>query len=182
MKFDRALRACLTILPRDNPGNQNREPSTGSPEENYSHMATAAQMETNRRNRLSHGFTSSVLFIEGEEREPFNLLLADLHDEFQPAAASSPSSSARSRRARTELLNAQKERKKSEIGFESQEPCQPPVEPSDPPEITIPEPAKNSDLDYIEDNLALLMGGFDLEDLEIARKKITEIRALRQAS
>jgi hypothetical protein len=70
-------------------------------------MATAAQIEANRRNaqhstgprteagkarsctnRLSHGFTSSVLFIAGEEREEFNLLLADLHHEFQPATAS----------------------------------------------------------------------------------------------
>ena len=36
-------------------------------------------------NRLSHGFTSSVLFIAGEKPEDFNLLLADLHNEFQPA-------------------------------------------------------------------------------------------------
>ena len=70
-------------------------------------MATPAQIEANRqnsqkssgpkteagkarscRNRLSHGFTSSVLFIADEEREEFNLLLADLHNEFQPATAS----------------------------------------------------------------------------------------------
>jgi hypothetical protein len=70
-------------------------------------MATPAQIEANRRNaqlstgptspagkarscrnRLSHGFTSSVLFIASEEREEFNLLLADLHHEFQPATAS----------------------------------------------------------------------------------------------
>ena len=62
-------------------------------------MATPAQIEANRRNsknstgpqtaagkarsctnRLSHGFTSSVLFIADEEREEFNLLLADLHN------------------------------------------------------------------------------------------------------
>ncbi len=70
-------------------------------------MATLAQIEANRRNaerstgpqtaegktrscrnRLSHGFTSSVVFIAGEEREQFNLLLADLHNEFPPATAS----------------------------------------------------------------------------------------------
>jgi len=39
-------------------------------------------------NRLSHGFTSSVLFIAGEKPEEFNLLLADLHTEFQPATPS----------------------------------------------------------------------------------------------
>ena len=39
-------------------------------------------------NRLSHGFTSSVLFIAGEKPEDFNLLLADLHNEFQPATVS----------------------------------------------------------------------------------------------
>ena len=152
-------------------------------------MATAAQMETNRRNRLSHGFTSSVLFIEGEEREPFNLLLADLHDEFQPAAASSPSSSARSRRARTELLNAQKERKKSEIGFEPQNagqpvaespnPPEPPQETAVNPEISLPVPPKNSDLDFLENNLEVLMAGCDLE---MAKEKIAELRARRQAA
>src|ERR1039457_226406 len=70
-------------------------------------MAPPAQIEANRRNsqkstgpkteggkarsctnRLTHGFTSSVLFIVDEEREEFNLLLADLHNEFQPATAS----------------------------------------------------------------------------------------------
>jgi hypothetical protein len=39
-------------------------------------------------NRLSHGFTSSVLFIAGEKPEEFNLLLADLHTEFQPVTTS----------------------------------------------------------------------------------------------
>src|ERR1700722_20011228 len=67
-------------------------------------MATERQMEANRansqkstgprteegkakssRNRLSHGFTSAILFIPLEEREEFNLLLADLMEEFQPA-------------------------------------------------------------------------------------------------
>ena len=70
-------------------------------------MATEAQIEANRRNaqhstgptspegkarscmnRLSHGFNSSVLFIDGEKPEEFNLLLADLHNEFQPATTS----------------------------------------------------------------------------------------------
>src|ERR1017187_1867325 len=153
-------------------------------------MATPAQIEANRknaqlstgptspagkarscRNRLSHGFTSSVLFIADEVREEFNLLLADLHNEFQPATASEQillekmlqnqwlslrayrlqsvalNSSAASAgymppdlglliryhqssdrgfyKARTELLSAQKERKKSKIGFESQNADQP---------------------------------------------------------
>ena len=74
-------------------------------------MATPAQIEANRQNArhrvppgcgpgsvngkarsctscLSHGFTSSVLFIAGEEREEFNSSLAGLHNEFQPATAS----------------------------------------------------------------------------------------------
>jgi len=110
-KSDRDSCTRLTILPRDIRGTELRIPnrSTGSdsPEENCTPMATPAQIEANRRNaekstgprteagkarsctnRLSHGFTSSVLFIAGEEREEFNLLLADLHNEFQPATAS----------------------------------------------------------------------------------------------
>jgi hypothetical protein len=39
-------------------------------------------------NRLSHGFNSSVLFIAGEKPEEFNLLLAGLHNEFQPVNTS----------------------------------------------------------------------------------------------
>src|ERR1017187_7621324 len=152
-------------------------------------MATPAQIEANRRNsekstgprtaegkarsctnRLSHGFTSSVLFIADEEREEFNLLLADLHNEFQPATPSEQillekmvqnqwlalrayrlqsialnapaapgdvhpdlglliryhqSSDRGFYKARNELLNVQKERKKSEIGFESQAAAKP---------------------------------------------------------
>jgi hypothetical protein len=175
-------------------------------------MATEAQIEANRKNaqrstgptspegkarscmnRLSHGFTSSVLFIAGEKPEEFNLLLADLHTEFQPATPTEQiilekmvhhqwfslracrlqsvalNSSAASvgympkdlgvliryqqssdrgfYKARTELLTAQKERKKSEYGFESQELSQPPAEPvaepskpPDPPQETIPIP------------------------------------------
>ena len=145
-------------------------------------------------NRLSHGFTSSVLFIAGEKPEEFNLLLADLHTEFQPATPSEQiilekmvhhqwfslracrlqsvalNSSAFSAgympkdlgvliryqqssdrgfyKARTELLTAQKERNKSEYGFESQEVSQPPAEPvaeppkpPDPPRETTLKPA-----------------------------------------
>ncbi len=175
-------------------------------------MATEAQIEANRKNaqkstgptspegkarscmnRLSHGFNSSVLFIAGEKPEDFNLLLADLHHEFQPETTSEEillekmvhhhwfslragrlqtvalNSSAASAgymprdlgvliryqqssdrgfyKARTELITAQKERKKSEYGFESQEVAQPPAEPvaeppkpPDPPQETTPKP------------------------------------------
>ena len=40
------------------------------------------------RNRLSHGFASSATIKPGENPEEFNLLLADLHNEFQPATVS----------------------------------------------------------------------------------------------
>ena len=175
-------------------------------------MATEAQIEANRKiaqrstgptspegkarscmNRLSHGFTSSVLFIAGEKPEEFNLLLADLHNEFQPATPTEQillekmvhhqwfslracrlqsvalNSSATASgympkdlgvliryqqssdrgfyKARNELITAQKERKKSETGFESQEVSQPPAEPvaeppkpPDPPRETTPKP------------------------------------------
>ena len=172
-------------------------------------MATPAQIEANRKNaqkstgpkspegkarsctnRLSHGFTSSVLFIAGEELAEFNLLLADLHHEFQPATASEQiilekmvqhqwlslrayrlqavalnSSAAASGympkdlglliryqqssdrgfyKARNELITAQKERKKSEIGFESQTAPEPPQ----PQPEKAPEPLPDMPLEY----------------------------------
>jgi len=216
-------------------------------------MATPAQITANRlnaerstgpkteegkarscRNRLSHGFAGSMLLITGEEREQFNLLLADLHHEFQPATASEqillermaqnqwlslracrlqsvvltvPADTGRLHpdlglliryqqssdrgfyKARTELINAQKERKKSEIGFEPQNagqpvaespnPPEPPQETAVNPEISLPVPPKNSDLDFLENNLEVLMAGCDLE---MAKEKIAELRARRQAA
>ncbi len=205
-------------------------------------MATPAQIEANRRNaekstgpqtaegkarscrnRLSHGFTSSVLFIAGEEREQFNLLLADLHNEFQPATASEQillekmaqnqwlslrawrlqsvalnapaapgymppdlglliryhqSSDRGFYKARAELINAQKERKKSEIGFESQNAVQPaaesPVETTAIPELSIPKPPKWSDFESLDDQLNALTYG---PDGEMTKRLIDELRA-----
>ena len=48
---------------------------------------TAAGREKSSRNRLSHGFYSSTLFIPGENPEDFQNLLADLQAEFQPAGS-----------------------------------------------------------------------------------------------
>ena len=223
-------------------------------------MATPAQVEANRRdaqhstgprsvngkarsctNHLSHGFTSSVLFIASEEREEFNLLLADLHNEFQPATASEQillekmvqnqwlalrawrlqavalnaaaapgymppdlglliryhqSSDRGFYRARTELLSAQKERKKSEIGFESQEAAKPapeqqdapapPPNPPDPPLETAPEPGLSipappqwHDYDSLEDQLEALTHG---PDGEIAKRQNAEWKARRKVA
>ena len=190
-------------------------------------------------NRLSHGFNSSILFIAGEKPEEFNLLLADLHNEFQPATTSEQillekmvqqqwlslracrlqsvalnSSAAASGdmpkdlglliryqqssdrgfyKARTELITAQKERKKSEIGFESQDAAEPPAEhanPPDPPRVTTPEapPApglsvKTSpqwyEFESAEDQLAALMTG---PDGEIAKKQIAELLNRRKSA
>jgi hypothetical protein len=161
-------------------------------------MATQAQIDANRqnaqkstgptteagrarsaRNRFSHGFRSSVVFLLDEEREEFNGLVADLHGEYQPATPSEQillekmihhqwnslravrlqsmslqvsiskhdclptdfalllryhqSSDRYFFKARTELLTAQKERKKSEIGSERQEPVEPPQLPPEEP-------------------------------------------------
>ncbi len=215
-------------------------------------MATTAQIQANLRNaekstgptspegkarscrnRLSHGFTSSVLFIAGEEREQFNLLLADLHQEFQPATASEQillekmaqnqwlslrawrlqsvalnapaasgyvhpdlglliryhqSSDRGFYKARTELLNAQKERRKSQIGFESQNAGQPAAETPDPtpntpelppettaiPELSIPELPKWSDFESLDEQLNALTFG---PDGETAKRLIEELRA-----
>ena len=208
-------------------------------------MATSAQIEANRpnaqhstgpkteagkarscTNRLSHGFTSSVLFIADEEREEINLLLADLHNEFQPATASEQillekivqnqwlslrawrlqsialnapaapryhqSSDRGFYKARTELLNAQKERKKSEIGFESQNadqpaetpdqhpnPPEPPQETTPEPGLSVPAPPRWYDFDSLEDQLEALTHG---PDGEIAKKQIAEWKARRQAA
>ena len=159
-------------------------------------MATKAQIKANRenakkstgpkteagraksaRNRLSHGFFSSALFIPGEDPQEFHDLLVDLQAEFQPAtpseqillekmvqsqwlslrayrlqaqalAGSLPtgeihkdlgvliryhqSSDRAFLRFRTELLNAQKQRKNSEIGFEPQEVPRTPRTPKPP--------------------------------------------------
>ena len=220
-------------------------------------MATPAQIEANRRNsknstgpqtaagkarsctnRLSHGFTSSVLFIADEEREEFNLLLADLHNEFQPATASEQillekmlqnqwlslrayrlqsvalSSSTASAgympkdlglliryhqssdrgfyKARNELISAQKERKKSETGFESQDAAklaETPLEssaPPDPPQkttaepgLSIPAPPNPLDCESLDDAFEALMKG---PDGEIAKRQIAELRARRKVA
>ena len=193
-------------------------------------------------NRLSHGFTSSVLFIAGEKPEEFNLLLADLHNEFQPATTSEQillekmvrnqwlslracrlqsvalNSSASSAgymppdlgvliryqqssdrgfyKARTELLTAQKERTKSEIRFESQDPAQPPAEPAseppkppDPPqetspnpELSVPVPPKWYDFDAfgsLDEHLEAMTHG---PDGELWKQEIAAWKARRKAA
>ena len=210
-------------------------------------MATPAQIEANRknaqlstgptspagkarscRNRLSHGFTSAVLFIASEEREEFNLLLADLHHEFQPATASEQmllekmlqnqwlslrayrlqsvalNSSAASAgympkdlglliryhqssdrgfyKARNELITAQKERRKSETGFESQDaakPAETPLESSAPPGLSIPAPPDPLDCESLDDAFEALMQG---PDGEIAKKVIDEWKTRRKVA
>jgi hypothetical protein len=220
-------------------------------------MATQAQIDANRRNagkstgpkspegksrscrnRLSHGFTSSALFLRDEEREDFNLLLADLHNEFQPATASEQiilekmvqsqwlslrayrlqaialnvpmapgnmppdlglliryhqSSDRGFYKARTELVNAQKERKKSEIGFESLNAGQPAAETTAPPqnapeqtpettpapELSIPAPPHWSDFEDLDDQLEALTHG---PDGELAKIAIAEWRARRKSA
>jgi hypothetical protein len=186
-------------------------------------------------NRLSHGFNSSVLFIAGEKPEEFNLLLADLHNDFQPATVSEQillekmvhhqwfslracrlqsvalNSSATASgympkdlgvliryqqssdrgfyKARTELITAQKERKKSEHGFEPQDPAQPAVQdpkPPDPPQETTPKPGLSVktqpqwyEFDAAEDQLAALMMG---PDGEIVKEQIAELLNRRKAA
>jgi hypothetical protein len=206
-------------------------------------MATPAQIAANRknaeqstgpktpegkarscRNRLSHGFSSSMLFIDSDEREQFNLLMADLHNEFKPATASEQillekmcqnqllslracrlqtlalnapnvpgfappdlgllmryhqSSERGFYKARTELLNAQKERRKSEIGFESQETTQLEQETILTPELSVPEPSEERALECLEDHLELLMAGFDEAK---TRKRIEEIKTAWEAA
>jgi hypothetical protein len=171
-------------------------------------MATQAQILANRanakkstgprtedgkarscRNHLSHGLTSSLVFIPFEEREEFHQLLAELRGHFQPANfdeqmlvekmaqnqwlslrayriqgcvlnASIPlgethpdlgvliryhqSSERGFFHARTELLKAQKERKKSEIGFESQKTAAAPEPEPEPAPDPTPEPETSS--------------------------------------
>ncbi len=48
---------------------------------------TAAGKAKSCMNRLSHGFNSSMIFLDIENPEEFNALLADFHAEFQPATA-----------------------------------------------------------------------------------------------
>ena len=196
-------------------------------------MATQAQIDANRANaqkstgpksetgkarscmnRLSHGFASSFIHIGDHEREEFNALRADLHQEFQPATMSEQMLLEKmilhhwnSRRAyitqqafiaatqekgslhpdfalvmryyqsserlflkfRTELLNAQKERKKSEIGFESQEPV-------DPPQLPAPTLPKPSTMDELEKEM-----GASVEELaklmDLPVEKVREMAA-----
>jgi hypothetical protein len=202
-------------------------------------------------NRLSHGFTSSVLFIAGEKPEEFNLLLADLHTEFQPATPSeqiilekmvhhqwfslrasrlqsvalnySPatasgympkdlgvliryqqSSERGFYKARTELITTQKERKKSEIRFESQNAAEPPAEPvaeppkpPDPPQetgapsgpgrplgpgIAVPVPPKWYDFDAfdsLDEHLEAMTHG---PDGELWKKEIADWKARRKSA
>jgi hypothetical protein len=158
---------------------------------------TAEGKARSSRNRLSHGFNSSLLFIDGEDPEQFYKLLAELHDEFQPATASEQvllermaqnqwlslracrlqsralntacvpgyapydlamyiryqqSSDRAFYKAHTELLSAQKERKKSEIGFEPQTAAEPaPAPPT--PEPSAPTPSEQPDFEAFEDQL-----------------------------
>src|SRR4051812_4346158 len=82
---DRDWRARLTFPPRRtymatpaqiNANRRNSQKSTGPQSE--------AGKAKSSRNNLSHGFFSSVLFMEGEDPETFYLLLTDLRAEFQP--------------------------------------------------------------------------------------------------
>ena len=99
-------------------------------------------------------------------------------------------------RARTELLNAQKERKKSEIGFESQNagqsapkhqdapapppnPPEPPQETTTEPALSIPAPPQWHDFDSLDDQLEALTHG---SDGEIAKQQIAAWRARRKVA
>ena len=162
-------------------------------------MATQAQFDANRqnaqkstgpitdagkarssRNNFSHGFRSAIVFVNDENREEFNGLVADLHGEYQPATHTEQmllekmilhqwnslrayrlqslalksslegsdclppdlsllmryhqSSDRYFYKARHELLTTQKERKKSEIGSERQDPVDPPQLPPEEPQ------------------------------------------------
>jgi len=182
-----------------------------------------------------------MLFIVAEEREDFNLLLADLHNEFQPATAYEQillekmaqnqwlslrayrhqaiamnativhgyinkdmglliryhqSSDRGLYKAHCELLKVQKERKKSEIGFESQnagQPAETPLESPapqpnapDPPQKTtpipglmVPEPPPMPDFRPIEVELRDLMN----EPYEqMAKETIAKLKAQRKAA
>jgi hypothetical protein len=104
---DRAKRVCFTIPPADilgnNPANPLSNKARTRQKEISTHMATQAQIEANRRNaekstgpqsaegkakssrnRLSHGFNSTVVLMENENKTEFNLLYTDLANHFQP--------------------------------------------------------------------------------------------------
>ena len=82
-------------------------------------------------------------------------------------------------KARTELLNAQKERRKSEIGFESQNAPETPQETIPIPELSIPELPEEALVEYLEEHLAFLTEGFDEKK---TRKRIEEIKTSWQAA
>ena len=89
-------------------------------------------------------------------------------------------------KARNELLNVQKERKKSEIGFESQAAAKPAEIEPDPPQETTPEPALSipapphwSDFDSIDDQLETLTHG---PDGEMAKRLIEEWKTRRKVA
>ena len=95
-------------------------------------------------------------------------------------------------KARNELLSAQKERKKSEIGFESQDaakPAETPLESSAPPDpphettpetgLSIPAPPNPFDCESLDDAFEALMKG---PDGEIAKRQIAELRARRKVA
>ena len=169
-------------------------------------MATQAQFDANRqnaqkstgpttdagkarssRNNFSHGFRSAIVFVNDENRDEFNGLVADLHGEYQPATHTEQmllekmilhqwnglrayrlqsmalksslegsdslppelsllmryhqSSDRYFYKARHELLTTQKERKKSGIGSERQEPVDPPqLPPEEPQKVPQPNP------------------------------------------
>jgi hypothetical protein len=188
-------------------------------------MATQAQIEANRqnaqksagptteagkarsaRNNFTHGFRSSCVFVNDENRDEFNGLVADLHGEYLPVTHTEQmllekmilhqwnslrayrlesqalkfslegsdslppelslliryhqSSDRYFYKARHELLTTQKERKKSEIGSERQEPVDPPQLPPEEPQkapepVVIPEGAEvfasiDEALDHLE--------------------------------
>ena len=153
----------MARLPHDpparHPGNQNREPAAYyrfAKGELYPHgqntssicseppqrsevyrPKTAEGKARDSRNRLSHGFCSSWLFIAGQVPKQFNRLLAAPHD-LAIHIRYRQSSDRAFYQARNELLSAQKERKKLEIGFVPQTAGTPVVE-TVPPPPTAPE-------------------------------------------
>jgi hypothetical protein len=164
---------------------------------------------TSSRNRLSHGFASSAILIEGENPEEFKALLAGLTDEFKPVTDTEvilvermtqhqwlclrafhlqgiaftdelrktsefaipqslglliryhTTADRAFHRAHNELVRMQKERKKSEIGFDPQKPAgpapAPPPEPQNYTRQTVTEDfiMNEPDLDLIEQALGI---------------------------
>jgi hypothetical protein len=206
-------------------------------------MSTQAQKEANRqnaqkstgpkteagkakccRNRLSHGFAASIIFVPEEDREDFNGLLAEFHAEYLPAThdeevlmekmvqhhwnslrAFRVLSIAMSNtlplgtlpgemsllmryqaasdrgfyKARTELLTTQKERKKSEIGSEPQEPVEPPQLPASQPQPAAPAAGKMMDFGKFEAELDFLLSGREIAAVE---QLAAEVIKRRQAA